>query len=149
MIVEYREADYPVSGVTISRESHMTRVSRIIQLLVALSVVGLFWLIYPGVMVIVATGVALMYLAAAAGALRGNHVAGWVAFVFSLATAVLASAAVLHFIGNGFNYLSGNFQLRDDIYWPPYAFLAIAGSATIVVVLHLKNWKSGRPICLR
>jgi len=49
----------------------MRRVSSIIQLLVALSIVGLFWLIYPGSMVIVATGVALVYVAAAVGALRG------------------------------------------------------------------------------
>lgn len=36
MIVGYREANYPVPGGTVSRDSHMPRVSGIIQLLVAL-----------------------------------------------------------------------------------------------------------------
>lgn len=137
MIAGYREADYPVPGGTVLRESRMTRVSGIIQLLIALSVVGLFGLIYPGVMAIVATGVALVYVAVALGALRGNRVAGWAAFVFSLATAVLATAAVLRFIGNGFSYPSGNFELHDGVYWPPYAFLAIAIGASLVVGLQL------------
>ena len=140
MIVGYPEADYPVPGGSVSREGYMRRVSRIIQLLVSVSIVGLFWLIYPGSMVIVATGVALVYVAAAVGALRDNRVAGWAAFVFSLATGVLATTAVLRFIRNGFSYATGDFELHDGIYWPPYAFLAIAAGATIVVGLHLVQY---------
>jgi len=115
----------------------MIRATRIIQLLVSLSVVGLFWLIYPGVMLLVAAAVALLYVAAAVGALRGNYVAGWIAFVGSLATAVLATLAVFHFIANGYSYQSGNFELHDGVYWPPYAFLAIAIGASLVVGLQL------------
>ena len=115
----------------------MIRATRIIQLLVSLSVVGLFWLIYPGVMLLVAAAVALLYVAAAVGALRGNYVAGWVAFLGSLATAILATLAVLRFIANGFSYPWGNFDLHDGVYWPPYAFLAIATGASLVVGLQL------------
>jgi len=115
----------------------MIRATRIIQLVVSLSVVGLFWLIYPGVMLLVAAAVALLYVAAAVGALRGNYVAGRVAFVGSLATAVLATLAVLRFIANGYSYKSGNFELHDGVYWPPYAFLAIAIGASLVVGLQL------------
>lgn len=115
----------------------MIRATRIIQLLVSLSVVGLCWLIYPGVMVLVATAVALLYVAAAVGALRGYYVAGRVASLGSLATAMLATVAVLRFVRNGFSYPSGNFALHDGVYWLPYAFLAIAIGAWLVVGLQL------------
>ena len=115
----------------------MTRVSKTIQLLVSLSVAGLFWLIYPGVMVVLAITVALIYVAAAIGAIRGNRLAEKAALAFTLATTVLAFIAVLRFIGNGFRYQSGNFELHDGFYWPPCAFLAIAIGAVLVVVLRL------------
>jgi hypothetical protein len=113
------------------------RAVKIFQLLVSLSVVGLFWLIYPGIMVLIASAVALLYVAAAVGALRGHYAAGRVAFVGSLATAILATVAVLRFVGNGFSYRLGNFELHDGVYWPPYAFLAIAIGASLVVSLQL------------
>lgn len=115
----------------------MARASNIIQLLVAVAVIGLFFLIYPGVMVLFASAVGLVYVAAAVGALRGSRVAGWIATGFSAATALLATLGVFRFVGNGFGFLSGNFDSAEGIYWVPYAFLAIAISATLVVVLRL------------
>lgn len=115
----------------------MMRIAHVIQLIVSLAVLGLFWLIYPGVMVLFASAVGLLYVAASIGALRGSLLASRVALGFSVATAILAAAAVLRFVGNDFSYLSGSFVLYDGVYWPPYAFLAIANGATFVVVLHL------------
>ena len=115
----------------------MARASNIIQLLVAVAVIGLFFLIYPGVMVLFASAVGLVYVAAAVGALRGSRVAGWIATGFSAGTALLATLGVFRFVGNGFGFLSGNFDSVEGIYWVPYAFLTIAISATLVVVLRL------------
>ena len=121
----------------------MTRVSKTIQLLVSLSVVGLFWLIYPGVMVLFASAVGLVYVAAAVGALLGNHLASQIAFALSLVTAILTTLGVLRFISNGFSYVSGNFEPHDGIYWPPYAILAVALGTALVVVLQIAGRRIG------
>lgn len=113
----------------------MARIAHIIQLIVSLSIVGLFWLIYPGVMVLFAGVLGLVYVAAAIGALRGSLIAGRIALGFSIATALLGALAVHRFIGNGFSYVSGNFPPNEGIYWPPYIFLAIAVCAALVVGL--------------
>lgn len=115
----------------------MARVTDIIQLAVSLAVTGLFWMIYPGVMVILAMAVGLTYVTASIGALRGSRLGGRVALALTLATAVLAALAVSRFVGNGFSYSSGNFDQQDGIYWLPYAFLAITIGAVLVLVLRL------------
>ena len=120
----------------------MTRISQIAQLVVSIAVVGLFWLIYPGVMVIFASTAGLVYVSASVLALRGNALAIRVAFTLSLATAVITIVAVLRFVGNGFRYWSGNFEAHDGIYWPPYAFATIAIGATLVVALQVMSWRS-------
>ena len=122
----------------------MMRIAQIIQLVVSLAVLGLFWLLYPGVMVLFASAAGLLYVAASIGALRGSLLAGRVALGFSVAAAILAAAAVLRFVGNDFNYLSGNFVLYDGVYWPPYAFLAIANGAAASIVLQVASAASSR-----
>lgn len=121
----------------------MVRIAYIIQLIVSLAVIGLFWMIYPGAMVLAASALGLVYVAASAGALRGSRLASRVAFAFSATTAILAALAVLRFVGNSFSYLSGSFELHDGVYWAPYAFLAIATGATLVVVLQLYSRRAG------
>lgn len=121
----------------------MLRIAHIIQLIVSLAVIGLFWMIYPGVMVLAASALGLVYVAASVAAIRGSKPGSRVAFAFSATTVILAALSVLRFVGNGFSYLSGNFQLHDGVYWAPYAFLAIASGATLVVVLQLVAWRTG------
>jgi hypothetical protein len=122
----------------------MPRIARIIQLLVSLAVAGLFWLIYPGVMVIVATAAGLLYVAASLFALRGSKLATWIALTLSVATAVLTTLAVLRFAGNSFSYLAVNFKGHGGIYRTPYAFLAIAIGAALAVILQVVAARPGR-----
>ena len=121
----------------------MARISKIAQLLLSLAVLGLFWQIYPGVMVFVASAVGLVYVAASVCALRGSRLANRVAIAFSAATAILATLAVLRFARSGFSYATGNYEWHDGVYWTPYAFLAIAAGAALVVGLRLALWRSG------
>jgi hypothetical protein len=121
----------------------MVRIEHIIQLIVSLALIGLFWMIYPGVMVFAASALGLVYVAASIGAIRGSLLGGRVAFAFSAMTAILATLAVLRFVGNSFSYLSGSFESHDGVYWVPYAFLAVATGATLVVVLQLYSWRAG------
>ena len=121
----------------------MARISKTAQLFVSLAVAGLPWLIYPGVMVLIASATGLVYVAASIGALRGSKLASRVALAFSVATAILATLAVLRFARGGFSYVSGNFEWHDGIYWTPYAFLAIAVGATLVVLSHLVSSRPG------
>jgi hypothetical protein len=121
----------------------MVRIEHIIQLIVSLALIGLFWMIYPGVMVFAASALGLVYVAASIGAIRGSLLGGRVAFAFSAMTAILAMLAVLRFVGNNFSYLSGSFESHDGVYWVPYAFLAVATGATLVVVLQLYSWRAG------
>lgn len=120
----------------------MARISKAAQLFVSLAVVGLFWLIYPGVMVLVASAVGLIYVASAVAALRGNKLGSRVAFAFSAATAILATLGATRLAGSGFSFTSGDFEFHDGVYWTPYAFLAVATGATLVVVLHLISWST-------
>ena len=118
----------------------MIRFLKSSQLVVSLGVIGSFWLIYPGAMVIFASAVGLAYTAASVGAIRDHRIAIWVAFVFSIVTAVLAALGVNRFMRNGFDFLAGNFDQHSGIYLPPYLFLAISSGAALVVVLHLASW---------
>jgi len=120
----------------------MARISKIAQLFVSLAVLGLFWRIYPGVMVLFASAIGLIYVAASICALRGCRLANQVAIAFSAATAILATLAVLRFARSGFSYATGNYEWHDGVYWTPYAFLAVAAGAALVVVLHLALWRS-------
>ena len=111
------------------------------QLAVSLAVIGLIWLIYPGAMAVFASVVGLAYLAASLGTIRDNRLATWIAFAFSVVTAVLSALGVSRFIRNGFDFLAGNFDQQSGIYLPPYVFLAIFIGAVLVVALHLVSWR--------
>jgi hypothetical protein len=111
------------------------------QLVTAFAVVALFWLIYPGIMVILASGVGLIYVAASIGAILENRLAIWTAFVFSAIAAIFSAFSVHQFLRNGFDFLAGTFDQTDVFYLPPYLFLAISIGATLVVIAHLTSWR--------
>ena len=115
----------------------MARVADVIQLAISFAVIGLFWLIYPGVMLLIASAIGMAYVLASAGALRGNLLAGRIALVFTATTAIFALLGTSRFAVNGFSYLSGNFAHEGGIYWLPYAFLAIAAGAAVVVLMRM------------
>ena len=93
-------------------------------------------------MVLFASAIGLIYVAASICALRGCRLANQVAIAFSAATAILATLAVLRFARSGFSYATGNYKWHDGVYWTPYAFLAVAAGAALVVVLRLALWRS-------
>ncbi len=111
------------------------------QLAISFGVIILFWLIYPGVMVIFASAAGLCYLFASIAAICDNRIAIWFAFVFSIVTAVLATLGVYRFLQNGFDFLSGNFNQHNGFYLHPFLFLVISLGATLVVILHLASWR--------
>ena len=92
-------------------------------------------------MVIFASAVGLVYLAASFGAIRDSRVAVWTAFAFSIVTALLATLGVSRFMRNGFDFLAGNFDQHSGVYLLPYIFLAISIGAVLVVALHLVSWR--------
>lgn len=92
-------------------------------------------------MAIFASAVGLVYLAASLGAIRDNRIAIWIAFAFTVVTAVLSALGVSRFTRNGFDFLAGNFDQQSGIYLPPYVFLAISIGAVLVVALHLVCWR--------
>jgi len=111
------------------------------QLAIAFAVIALFWLIYPGMMVVFASGVGMIYVAASVGALLENRIAIWAAFVFSTITAILSAFGVNRFLQNGFDFLAGTFDESGEFYPPPYLFLAISIGAALVVIAHLASWR--------
>lgn len=111
------------------------------QLAIAFAVIALFWMIYPGVMVIFASAAGFCYVLASIGAIRDCRIAIWLAFVFSMVTAVLSALAVNRFLRNEFDFMTGNFSQYSGIYLPPYLFLAISISSTFVVIMHLVSWR--------
>ena len=65
----------------------MIKALKLIQLAISLMVIVLFWLIYPGVMVLFATAVGLLYLLTSIGSFFNRRIVIWPAFVFSTLTA--------------------------------------------------------------
>ena len=86
-----------------------------VQLATSAGVIVLFWLIYPGVMVIFATVIGMTYVAASIAASFDFRIAIWVALLFSLLTGILSTLGVSRFIRNGFNFVAGNFASR--LWW--------------------------------
>ena len=118
------------------------------QLVIAIAVIALFWLIYPGIMMVFASGAGIIYVAASIGALFENRIAIWTAFVFSTVTAILSALGVTRFLRSGFDFLAGKFDETGDIYLLPYLLLAISIGAALVVIAHLASWRwmvSGQP----
>jgi hypothetical protein len=111
------------------------------QLVIAFAVIALFWLIYPGIMMVFASGVGMIYVAASIGALLENRIAIWAAFVFSTVAAILSAFGVTKFLRNGFDFLAGTFDATGDFYLLPYFFLAISIGAALVVIAHLASWR--------
>ncbi len=114
---------------------------KILQLFVSTSVIVLFWLIYPGALVVIATGVGLCYLLSSLGAMRDNRMAIWFAFIFSAATSVLSALSVHRFLSAGFDFLAGHHDQQSGFYLPPYLFLLITLTSTVVVLMHLVSWR--------
>jgi hypothetical protein len=112
-----------------------------LQLAVSVGVLVLFWLIYPGVLLLFAGLVGLCYVIASIAAVRDKLVGMWLAFAFSLLTFVFSAWGVYRYLDNGFDYLSGNFDGRAGIYWPAYLFLFVALGAITVIVLHALSWR--------
>lgn len=114
-----------------------------LQLTVAVGLLVLFWMIYPGVLLMVAGAVAAAYVVAAMAAFRWRA-AHWLALGFTFLALLFAVWGVYRYFANGFEWLGGNFSGRDGIYWPAYIFLLVAlGSATVIVLQLLRG--SGRP----
>lgn len=110
-----------------------------LQLGVAIGLLVLFQLIYPGTPLVAAFAVG--YVIAAALAAQDRLVAIWIAFAFSVLTLPFAAWGVYRYLDNGFRYLAGNFAGRAGIHWPAYLFLFVAAGAASVVVLHLLSWR--------
>jgi hypothetical protein len=111
------------------------------QLAVSVGVVALFWLIYPGVMVIFATAVGLCYVVAAVGAFFDIRITIWLAFLFSILTAVISTLGVSRFLRSNFDFIGGNFDGLSGVYLLPYLFLAVSLISTLVVLMHLVSWR--------
>ncbi len=111
------------------------------QLAISVGVIGLLWLIYPGAMVIFATAAGLCYVLVAVGAFFDVKIAIWLAFMFSILTAVLSTLGVSRFLRNDFDFIGGNFSGLSGVYLPPFIFLAISLLSTLVVLMHLASWR--------
>ena len=118
----------------------ITLMLKFIQLAVSITVSVLFWLIYPGVMALFASIVGICYIVASLGAIRDFRVAICLAFVFTTLTAGFSWLAVYRFVGNGFDFLAGNFAEINGIYFPPYLILFISLGSSLVVITHLVSW---------
>jgi hypothetical protein len=111
------------------------------QLLISLGVIVLFWQVYPGILVVLASAVGMIYVAASIGAVLDNRIAIWVAFIFTTIAAVLSALGVNRFSQKGFDFLVGNFEQQGDFYFPPYLFLIISLGAASVVIAHAASWR--------
>jgi hypothetical protein len=123
------------------KQQNMIRALKSIQLVVSIGVIILFLMIYPGVMVVFACMVGCFYVAAAIGSMRDSLPAIWVAFAFSLLTAILSTLGVMRFLTNGFDFLAGNWGQYGGLYFHPYLFVIISFGSIAVVILHLLSWK--------
>ncbi len=112
-----------------------------LQLAVAVGVLVLFWMIYPGVMAVFASGIAFCYIGAALAAAWDRPLGVWLAFLFTLSAFGFSAWGVYRYLDNGFEYWSGNFPGWSGFYLPPYVFLAVALGAAAVIVLHALSWR--------
>jgi hypothetical protein len=112
-----------------------------VQVAVSVVVMALVWLIYPGVLVAVATLVALLYLTACLFAAADRRIGIWSAFLFTGLTAVLSTLGVSRFLRSGFNFLSGSYESYSEFYAVPYLFLVTSVGSILVVVLHAACWR--------
>ena len=112
-----------------------------LQLAVSVGVLVLFWLIYSGVLLALASVVGLCYVAAALVATRDRLAGIWLAFAFGLLAFAFSAWGVYRYLDNGFDYLSGNFDGRTGIYWPAYLFLLVTLGSITVIVLHALSWR--------
>ena len=103
-------------------------------------VLVLFWLIYPGVMMMLASVVGLCYVAAAIGAAFDRPVGVWLALGFSVLAFAFSAYGVYRYLVNGFGFLSGNFANLEGVHWPAYRFLLVALGSLAVIVLHAVSW---------
>jgi len=92
-------------------------------------------------MVVFASVIGLVYVAASAGARGDSRIAIWIAFVFSVLTAMLSTAGFIRFLGGEFSFLTGNFPSHSGIYLPPYLFLLISLGSIFVVIASLVSWR--------
>lgn len=112
------------------------RLLKALQLAVSVAVLVLFWLIYPGVLLVVAGVAGACYVIAAVAAATDRLVGIWAAFFFTLLAFAFSTWGVYRYLDNGFEYFAGNFPARTGIYWPAYLFLFIAVGSLAVIVLH-------------
>ena len=122
----------------------MTQPARIkalkaLQLVVAVGVLALFWLIYPGMLFAIAGTVAVVYVLAALAAMRDRRIGIWLAFVLTVLAFGFSSWGVYRYLDNGFEYLAGHFPGRAGIHWPAYLFLFVALGALAAIVLSARS----------
>lgn len=117
----------------------MLRFLKAAQLSVSLGVIFLFWLIYPGTMVVFASAIGMIYVAASIGAILDNRKGIWLGFIFTTITAALSTLGL--YLRNGFDFIEGKFDQQGGFYLPPCLFLAISLVSISVVILHLVSWR--------
>ncbi len=119
----------------------MVRILKSIQLATSVAVTILFWVMYPGVMVVLACFVGLCYMVAAIGAILDNRVSIWLAFVFSALAVVLSTLGVYRFLQNGFDFLTGTWGQHGGFLFYPYLFLIISLGSILVIIMHFVSWR--------
>lgn len=127
-------------------DSTRFRVLKALQIAVAVGLFVLFWLIYPGVLLLFTGAVAACYVIASIAAARDRLLGIWVAFAFTVLAFGFSAWGVYRYIDNGFEFLSGNFPGRAGIHWPAYLFLLIALGSLAVIVLHALSRRPLFPI---
>ncbi|HEX6997695.1 MAG TPA: hypothetical protein VF322_06095 [Gammaproteobacteria bacterium] len=106
----------------------------------AVGVLVLFWLIYPGSLLLFASLVGLCYLGAAVAAALDRRPGVWLALAFTVLAFAFSAYGVYRYVDNGFDFVAGNFPGRTGWYWPAYLFVLVALGALAVIVLHAVSW---------
>lgn len=117
------------------------RLLKALQLAVSVGVIALTWLIYPGVMAVVATVVGGCYTAACVLAFADKRIGIWAASLLTGLTAVLSTLAIGRFERNGFSFLSGGYESHSAFYAVPYLFLGVSLGSLLAVVLYAVCWR--------
>lgn len=115
----------------------MLKLLKVLQLLTAVGLVGLGWLVYSDGSIAFATAASLCYVVAAVLAMLDVRIGIWVAFVCSLLTTAFAGYGVYRYVRNGFDFLTGQLASLGRAYLPPYLFLLVAVLGLVVVLLYL------------
>lgn len=119
----------------------MIGILKYLQLATAGGAIALLWLMYPGALVAMAVTVGLCYVLLALGALVDFRPAIWLAFVFSLLTAVSSAYGVYRYVVNGFDFLRGRFPNQEAFHALPYVFALVALASLLVVLMHAASWR--------